>query len=143
MRRSKFKFISIRMQPVHNNVISGYWALRQARAPVAGLEPSTEGSLQISGRTRQPLSDRRPDAALFTYLEQAWCIRGHVTRRSVARTRSRAARNVPATQASVSPQVSYGRAVPHNTQVLTTNPLVNPNIAVITGGPPLHCPTEL
>ncbi|GFO43511.1 hypothetical protein PoB_007001600 [Plakobranchus ocellatus] len=32
---------------------------RQARAPVAGLEPATERSLQISGRTRQPLCHRR------------------------------------------------------------------------------------
>ncbi|GFO15154.1 hypothetical protein PoB_004165900 [Plakobranchus ocellatus] len=38
-------------EPVHNKVISGFQALRQARAPVAGLEPATEGSLQISGRT--------------------------------------------------------------------------------------------
>ncbi|GFN79644.1 hypothetical protein PoB_000615000 [Plakobranchus ocellatus] len=38
--------------PVHNKVISGFQALRQARAPVTGLEPATEGSLQISGRTR-------------------------------------------------------------------------------------------
>ncbi|GFO36809.1 cathepsin d [Plakobranchus ocellatus] len=37
--------------PVHNKVISGFQALRQARAPVAGLEPATEWSLQISGRT--------------------------------------------------------------------------------------------
>ncbi|GFO37404.1 hypothetical protein PoB_006390900 [Plakobranchus ocellatus] len=27
---------------------------------VAGLEPATEGSLQISGRTRKPLCYRRP-----------------------------------------------------------------------------------
>ncbi|GFO30234.1 hypothetical protein PoB_005673900 [Plakobranchus ocellatus] len=45
---------------VHNKVISGFQALRQARAPVAGLEPATEGSLQISGRTRKPLCYRRP-----------------------------------------------------------------------------------
>ncbi|GFO01809.1 hypothetical protein PoB_002831400 [Plakobranchus ocellatus] len=45
---------------VHNKVISGFEALRQARAPVAGLEPATEGSLQISGRTRKPLCYRRP-----------------------------------------------------------------------------------
>ncbi|GFO45379.1 hypothetical protein PoB_007188400 [Plakobranchus ocellatus] len=47
-------------KPVHNKVISGFQALRQARAPVAGLEPATEGSLQISGRTRKPLCYRRP-----------------------------------------------------------------------------------
>ncbi|GFN82222.1 hypothetical protein PoB_000872800 [Plakobranchus ocellatus] len=35
--------------PVHNKVISGFEALRQAGAPVAGLEHATEGSLQISG----------------------------------------------------------------------------------------------
>ncbi|GFN79056.1 hypothetical protein PoB_000556200 [Plakobranchus ocellatus] len=31
-------------------MISGFQALRQARAPMAGLEPATNGSLQISGR---------------------------------------------------------------------------------------------
>ncbi|GFO32462.1 hypothetical protein PoB_005896700 [Plakobranchus ocellatus] len=31
---------------IHNKVISGFEALRQARAPVARLEPATEGSLQ-------------------------------------------------------------------------------------------------
>ncbi|GFO44850.1 glutaminase kidney isoform, mitochondrial [Plakobranchus ocellatus] len=31
----------------------------KARAPIAGLEPATEGSLQISGRTRKPLCYRR------------------------------------------------------------------------------------
>ncbi|GFO16157.1 hypothetical protein PoB_004266200 [Plakobranchus ocellatus] len=30
-------------------------ALRQARAPVTGLEPATEGSLQISGQILYPL----------------------------------------------------------------------------------------
>ncbi|GFO34515.1 hypothetical protein PoB_006102000 [Plakobranchus ocellatus] len=50
----------LKAQPVHNKVISGFQALRQARAPVAGLEPATEGSLQISGRTRKPLCYRRP-----------------------------------------------------------------------------------
>ncbi|GFO19106.1 hypothetical protein PoB_004561100 [Plakobranchus ocellatus] len=35
--------------PVHNKVISGFQALRQARALVVGLEPATEGFLQISG----------------------------------------------------------------------------------------------
>ncbi|GFO46786.1 hypothetical protein PoB_007329100 [Plakobranchus ocellatus] len=46
--------------PVHNEVISGFKALRQAGAPMAGLEPGTEGSLQISGRTHKPLCHRRP-----------------------------------------------------------------------------------
>ncbi|GFO33589.1 hypothetical protein PoB_006009400 [Plakobranchus ocellatus] len=46
------------MKPVHNKMISGFQALRQARAPVAGLQPATEGSLQISGRTRKPLCYR-------------------------------------------------------------------------------------
>ncbi|GFN89928.1 hypothetical protein PoB_001643400 [Plakobranchus ocellatus] len=41
-------------------VISGFQALQQARAPVMGLEPATEGSLQISGRIRYPLCHRRP-----------------------------------------------------------------------------------
>ncbi|GFO13903.1 hypothetical protein PoB_004040800 [Plakobranchus ocellatus] len=48
------------MDPVHNKVISGFQALRRARAPVAGLEPATEKSLQISGRIRWPLCHRRP-----------------------------------------------------------------------------------
>ncbi|GFN89601.1 hypothetical protein PoB_001610700 [Plakobranchus ocellatus] len=48
------------LEPVHNKVISGFQVPRQARAPVAGLEPATEGSLQISGRTRKPLCYRRP-----------------------------------------------------------------------------------
>ncbi|GFO48922.1 hypothetical protein PoB_007542700 [Plakobranchus ocellatus] len=51
---------SLRSSCFHNKVISGFRALRQARAPVAGLEPATEGSLQISGRTRKPLCYRRP-----------------------------------------------------------------------------------
>ncbi|GFN99686.1 hypothetical protein PoB_002619200, partial [Plakobranchus ocellatus] len=37
----------------------GFQALRQAKAPVAGFEPATERSLQISGRTRCPLCPRR------------------------------------------------------------------------------------
>ncbi|GFO41482.1 hypothetical protein PoB_006798700 [Plakobranchus ocellatus] len=37
---------------------------RQAREPVAGLEPATEGSLQISGRIRYPLCHRRPNDSL-------------------------------------------------------------------------------
>ncbi|GFO16381.1 hypothetical protein PoB_004288600 [Plakobranchus ocellatus] len=49
---------------VHNKVISGFQALRQARAPVAGLEPATEGSLQISGRTRKPLCYRRIEGTI-------------------------------------------------------------------------------
>ncbi|GFO05672.1 hypothetical protein PoB_003217700 [Plakobranchus ocellatus] len=36
-------------QPVHNKVISGFRALPQARAPVVGLEPATEGSLRSQG----------------------------------------------------------------------------------------------
>ncbi|GFO40881.1 Zinc-binding in reverse transcriptase domain-containing protein [Plakobranchus ocellatus] len=48
------------MEPVHNKVISGFKAPRQAGAPMAGLEPATEGSLQISGRTHKPLCHRRP-----------------------------------------------------------------------------------
>ncbi|GFO36921.1 hypothetical protein PoB_006342600 [Plakobranchus ocellatus] len=34
-------------EPVHNKVISGFQALCQARAPVAGLEPATEGSADL------------------------------------------------------------------------------------------------
>ncbi|GFN79105.1 hypothetical protein PoB_000561100 [Plakobranchus ocellatus] len=43
---------STRIKPVHNKMIPGFQTLRQARALVAGLKPSTEGSLQISGRMR-------------------------------------------------------------------------------------------
>ncbi|GFO39694.1 hypothetical protein PoB_006619900 [Plakobranchus ocellatus] len=52
-------FLFVIERPVHNKVISGFQALRQARAPEAGLEPATEGSLQISGWTRKPLCYRR------------------------------------------------------------------------------------
>ncbi|GFN82521.1 hypothetical protein PoB_000902700 [Plakobranchus ocellatus] len=38
-------------QFTHNDVISGFQALRQARMPMAGLEPATEGSLHISQGT--------------------------------------------------------------------------------------------
>ncbi|GFO44077.1 hypothetical protein PoB_007058200 [Plakobranchus ocellatus] len=41
-------------------VISGFQALRQARAAVVGLEPATEGSLQISGRILYSLYHRPP-----------------------------------------------------------------------------------
>ncbi|GFO38880.1 hypothetical protein PoB_006538500 [Plakobranchus ocellatus] len=34
---------------VHNKVISGFQALRRARAPVAGLEPATERSCRSQG----------------------------------------------------------------------------------------------
>ncbi|GFO34258.1 hypothetical protein PoB_006076300 [Plakobranchus ocellatus] len=54
--------------PVHNKVISVFQALRQAWAPVAGLEPATEGSLQISSPFRRCLypSFRNP-APIATY----------------------------------------------------------------------------
>ncbi|GFN86351.1 hypothetical protein PoB_001285700 [Plakobranchus ocellatus] len=39
-------------------VISGFQALREAGAPVAGLEPATGGPLQISGRTRGDIKVR-------------------------------------------------------------------------------------
>ncbi|GFN86882.1 hypothetical protein PoB_001338800 [Plakobranchus ocellatus] len=35
-------------------MISAFRVLSQARTPVVGLEPVTEGSLQISGRIRYP-----------------------------------------------------------------------------------------
>ncbi|GFO14142.1 hypothetical protein PoB_004064700 [Plakobranchus ocellatus] len=41
-------------------MISGFKALCQAGAPMTGLEPATEGSLQISGRTHKPLCHRSP-----------------------------------------------------------------------------------
>ncbi|GFN81295.1 hypothetical protein PoB_000780100 [Plakobranchus ocellatus] len=47
-------------------VISGFQALRQARAPVTGLEPATEGSLQISGRIRYQLCHRRPQPVFIS-----------------------------------------------------------------------------
>ncbi|GFN99859.1 hypothetical protein PoB_002636500 [Plakobranchus ocellatus] len=46
--------------PAPNKVISGFKALRQARALMAGLELATKGSLQISRRTHKPLCHRRP-----------------------------------------------------------------------------------
>ncbi|GFN87749.1 hypothetical protein PoB_001425500 [Plakobranchus ocellatus] len=42
------------IQPVHNKVISGFQALRQAGAPVAGLELAIEGFLHISERFLYP-----------------------------------------------------------------------------------------
>ncbi|GFO35018.1 hypothetical protein PoB_006152300 [Plakobranchus ocellatus] len=50
--------------PVHNKVISGFQALRQASAPVAGLEPATKGLLQILGRIQSCISERA--TALFS-----------------------------------------------------------------------------
>ncbi|GFN74907.1 hypothetical protein PoB_000141300 [Plakobranchus ocellatus] len=47
-------------KPVHNKVISGFKTLHQARALMAGLEPATERSLQISGRTQKPLCHQCP-----------------------------------------------------------------------------------
>ncbi|GFO13585.1 hypothetical protein PoB_004009000 [Plakobranchus ocellatus] len=47
------------MTGVHNKVISGFKALRQAGAPMAGSNPPLKGSLQISGRTHKPLYHRR------------------------------------------------------------------------------------
>ncbi|GFO46279.1 hypothetical protein PoB_007278400 [Plakobranchus ocellatus] len=44
----------------HNNVISDFVAFRQARVPVSGLEPATEGTLQILGWTRYPLCHQYP-----------------------------------------------------------------------------------
>ncbi|GFO43818.1 hypothetical protein PoB_007032300 [Plakobranchus ocellatus] len=41
-------------------MISGFKALRQVGAPMAGLELATERSLQMSGRTHKPLCHRRP-----------------------------------------------------------------------------------
>ncbi|GFO21644.1 hypothetical protein PoB_004814900 [Plakobranchus ocellatus] len=40
-------------------MISAFQALRYARAPVAGFEPATQGSLQISERGRYPLCHQR------------------------------------------------------------------------------------
>ncbi|GFO08632.1 hypothetical protein PoB_003513700 [Plakobranchus ocellatus] len=43
------------IQSGHNKVNLGIQALRQVRAPVAGLEPTTEELQQISGRAPYPL----------------------------------------------------------------------------------------
>ncbi|GFO21621.1 hypothetical protein PoB_004812600 [Plakobranchus ocellatus] len=51
-------------------VISGFKALRQARAPVAGLEAATEGSLQISRWTPKPMCHRRPPVRRWTSLDK-------------------------------------------------------------------------
>ncbi|GFO44334.1 hypothetical protein PoB_007083900 [Plakobranchus ocellatus] len=45
---------------VHNMVISGFQAIRQARARVERLEPATEGSPQMSVRIRYPLCYGHP-----------------------------------------------------------------------------------
>ncbi|GFO21583.1 hypothetical protein PoB_004808800 [Plakobranchus ocellatus] len=45
---------------IHNKVISGFQAVRRATAPVVGFEFATEGSLQISGRSRYPLRHQCP-----------------------------------------------------------------------------------
>ncbi|GFN83645.1 hypothetical protein PoB_001015100 [Plakobranchus ocellatus] len=50
------------VRSVHNKVISGFQALRQAKAPVAGFEPATEGLLQISGQIRYPLCHQHPSS---------------------------------------------------------------------------------
>ncbi|GFN82510.1 hypothetical protein PoB_000901600 [Plakobranchus ocellatus] len=47
------------VQRVHNKVISGFQALRQAGVPVTGLEPATEESLQISGQVLYPICQLR------------------------------------------------------------------------------------
>ncbi|GFN81524.1 hypothetical protein PoB_000803000 [Plakobranchus ocellatus] len=45
-------------------MISGFQARRQARAPVTGLDPATEGSLQISEQIRSPLCHHRPPSRI-------------------------------------------------------------------------------
>ncbi|GFO05942.1 hypothetical protein PoB_003244700 [Plakobranchus ocellatus] len=47
-----FRVSSFRTQPAHSMVISGFQALRQAKAPAAGFESVTERSLKISERIR-------------------------------------------------------------------------------------------
>ncbi|GFO35371.1 hypothetical protein PoB_006187600 [Plakobranchus ocellatus] len=62
LERFKLSLEKVRqtLEPVQNKIISGFQALRQATAPVAGLEPATEGSLQISGRVRYPSCNQTP-----------------------------------------------------------------------------------
>ncbi|GFN78918.1 hypothetical protein PoB_000542400 [Plakobranchus ocellatus] len=57
VRQPKLSLVGLGLLSIasHNKVISGFKALRQAGAPMAGLEPATEGSLQILGRTHKPL----------------------------------------------------------------------------------------
>ncbi|GFO16768.1 hypothetical protein PoB_004327300 [Plakobranchus ocellatus] len=38
---AKITHLTFLVEPVHNKVISGFHALRQAMAPVAGFEPAT------------------------------------------------------------------------------------------------------
>ncbi|GFO39591.1 hypothetical protein PoB_006609600 [Plakobranchus ocellatus] len=52
-------FGSLVYSAAHNKMISRFQAVYQARAPMAEPEPATEGSVQISGRIRYPLCDRR------------------------------------------------------------------------------------
>ncbi|GFO10894.1 hypothetical protein PoB_003739900 [Plakobranchus ocellatus] len=54
------KVLGFCLQHVHNKVISGFYSLRQAKAPVAGLEPATDGSMQISGRIQSPWCHQSP-----------------------------------------------------------------------------------
>ncbi|GFO37077.1 hypothetical protein PoB_006358200 [Plakobranchus ocellatus] len=66
VREIVFIFLVNTMDPfrswVHTKVISGFQALRQDRTSVTGLEPETEGFLQISGRVRYPLCRQRPSS---------------------------------------------------------------------------------
>ncbi|GFO50695.1 hypothetical protein PoB_007720000 [Plakobranchus ocellatus] len=56
-----------------HKVISGFNAFRQAGAPMAGLEPATEGSLQISGRTHKPLYDDKKKPTTTTKKNKRLC----------------------------------------------------------------------
>ncbi|GFO39168.1 hypothetical protein PoB_006567300 [Plakobranchus ocellatus] len=58
---------SLANEPPTPPSMSGFEALHQARAPVVGFEPATEGSLQISGRIHYPLCHRGPKAG-FTVM---------------------------------------------------------------------------
>ncbi|GFO26672.1 hypothetical protein PoB_005317700 [Plakobranchus ocellatus] len=52
--------VSSDLRLVHDKVISRLRAFRKARAPVAGLELASKGSLQISGRVSYLLCHQRP-----------------------------------------------------------------------------------
>ncbi|GFO14497.1 hypothetical protein PoB_004100200 [Plakobranchus ocellatus] len=61
------------VQPVHNMVTSGFQAFRQARAPVVGFEPATEGSLQISERAL-----RREQSGLVEKNQYKFCFYSYI-----------------------------------------------------------------
>ncbi|GFN89377.1 hypothetical protein PoB_001588300 [Plakobranchus ocellatus] len=57
-------------KPVHKKVVSNFQTFHEARAPMTGLEPASEGSLQVSGRIHYLLSHECP---IFTLQKIKLC----------------------------------------------------------------------